>query len=63
MKSYKKRSASTIAVLLAIFVVLPPSISMAATKVNLASASSFGVLAPTITNTGPTVISGTAGSL
>jgi hypothetical protein len=36
---------------------------MAATKVDLGSASNFGVLAQTITNTGSTVISGTAGSL
>ena len=35
---------------------------MAATKVDLGAASSFGVVAHTITNTGGTVISGTAGN-
>lgn len=63
MNKFFRRSAATLAVATAIYIVLPPSISMAATKVNLGSASSFGVLAQTITNTGNTVISGTAGSL
>ena len=57
-----KRSAATVALITALYIVLPPSISMAATHVDLGNASSFGVLAPTITNTGSTVISGTAGS-
>jgi len=57
-----KRSAATVALVTALYIVLPPSISLAATHVDLTSASSFGVLAPTITNTGPTLISGTAGN-
>ena len=67
MKTIFKRSAATVALVTALYIVLPPSISMAATHVDLGTASTFGVLAPTITNTTtntlpPTVISGTAGS-
>jgi len=62
MKTIFKRSAATVALVTALYIVLPPSISMAATHVDLTAASTFGVLAPTITNTGSTVISGTAGS-
>ena len=59
-----KRSAASLAVLLSIYVIVPPSISAAATKVDLSSASSFGVLgALGVTNAGPTVITGTAGNL
>ena len=57
-----KRSAATVALVTALYIVLPPSISLAATHVDLGTAASFGVLAPTITNTGPTLISGTAGN-
>ena len=62
MNTFFKRSAATVALITALYIVLPPSISMAATHVDLGTASSFGVLAPTITNTGSTLISGTAGS-
>ena len=46
----------------AIYIVLPPSVSMAATRVDLGAASTFGVVAQTITNTGSSVLSGTAGN-
>lgn len=58
-----KRSISILATLTIIYAVVPPSISAAATQVNLLTATPFGVLAPTITNTGPTTVTGTAGSL
>ena len=58
-----KRSISIVAALTIIYVVVPPSISAAATRVDLLTAAPFGVLAPTITNTGPTTVTGTAGSL
>ena len=63
MNKIFKRSAAIIAVATAIYIVLPPSISMAATKVDLGAASSFGVVAQTITNTGNSVLSGTAGNM
>ena len=46
-----------------IYVVVPPTIASAASQVNLLTAAPFGVLAPTITNTGPTTVTGSAGSL
>ena len=58
-----KRSISILSVLTIIYVVASPTIASAATQVNLLTATPFGVLAPTITNTGPTTVTGTAGSL
>jgi len=59
-----KRSTATLAVFLGLFLFAPPSISSAATSVNLASASSFGVLGSTgVSNLGTTTISGTEGAL
>ena len=64
MNSIFKRSAASLAVLLSIYVIVPPSISAAATKVDLSTASSFGVLgALGVANVGPTVITGTAGNM
>ena len=59
-----KRSALVLAVLVGINVILLPSISSAATKVDLGASSSFGVLAATtVTNANATTINGTAGSM
>jgi len=59
-----KRSAASLAVLISIYVIVPPSISAAATKVDLSTASSFGALgALGVANTGPTAITGTAGNM
>ena len=62
MNTLFKHLAATAALITGLYIVLPPSISMAATHVDLGTASSFAVLAPTITNTGPTLLSGSAGN-
>ena len=64
MNKIFKRSAASLAVLLSIYVIVPTSLSAAATKVDLSTASSFGVLgALGVDNNGPTVITGTAGNM
>ncbi len=59
-----KRSALVLAVLVGINVILLPSISSAATKVDLGASSSFGVLAATaVSNATASSITGTAGNM
>ena len=66
MKKFKKKQVLSfiyiMQLILSLFFVVNPSLVQAADNVNLLLASSFGVLAgSTITNTGPTTITGTAG--
>ena len=65
MNQIFRRSALAVAVLIGINIIILPSISAAATKVDLGASSSFGVLAHTsVTNAATaTTITGTAGSL
>ena len=65
MNQIFRRSALAVAVLIGINVIILPSISSAATKVDLGASSSFGVLASTtVTNAATaTTITGTAGNM
>ena len=65
MNQIFRRSVLAVAVLIGINVIILPSISAAATKVDLGAASSFGVLASTtVTNAATaTTITGTAGNM
>ena len=64
MNTTLKRAVSITTLILGLFVFVPQATSSAATKLNLGAAGGFGVISNTsVTNTGATTVSGTAGGL